>query len=292
MESVSELPVSDAEVDPGVEIPVADWRPLAPERAPAPEVAFVDGVRRVDARVWVLAAGSDDVSVAGLCASYAAGVVVAGARADVRGVERDRALVTSKEVGALQSGVGTYHNLCRPSGDNEALLAGVQTALRDLESKVASDAEAPERLVVLDGPISEQHRRSGIVGYVKSHRVRYLPEALEHVAAALTPGERTPLFATTTSWQRYSCYMKLPGTDTHPWAGVVRLEVSGEHSVDEARELVSIAAASLPRFASTLVADPRAPANLFPIGGLERELRRRLGDAAVVYRALKLAAAS
>jgi hypothetical protein len=36
--------------------------------------------------------------------------------------------------------------------------------------------------------------------------------------------------------------------------------------------------------------DPRAPQNLVPIGGLERELRHRLGDQHILYRALRAAA--
>ena len=36
--------------------------------------------------------------------------------------------------------------------------------------------------------------------------------------------------------------------------------------------------------------DSRAPQNLYPIAGLERALRRRLGDAGVLYRALRSAA--
>jgi hypothetical protein len=35
--------------------------------------------------------------------------------------------------------------------------------------------------------------------------------------------------------------------------------------------------------------DPRAPQNLVPIGALERELRHRMGDPGLVYRALRLA---
>jgi hypothetical protein len=35
--------------------------------------------------------------------------------------------------------------------------------------------------------------------------------------------------------------------------------------------------------------DPRAPQNLVPIGGLERELRHRLGDQQILYRALRAA---
>ena len=44
----------------------------------------------------------------------------------------------------------------------------------------------------------------------------------------------------------------------------------------------------MPRYASEPHKDPRAPQNLYPIGGLERELRRRLGDPDLLYRALLL----
>ncbi|MCO6502790.1 MAG: hypothetical protein J5I28_06890, partial [Acidimicrobiales bacterium] len=50
--------------------------------------------------------------------------------------------------------------------------------------------------------------------------------------------------------------------------------------------------ATLPRFASALHKDPRAPQNLYPIGGLERELRHRLGDRDLAVRALRRAAAA
>jgi hypothetical protein len=35
--------------------------------------------------------------------------------------------------------------------------------------------------------------------------------------------------------------------------------------------------------------DPRAPQNLVPIAALERELRHRMGDQRLVYRALRAA---
>jgi hypothetical protein len=62
-------------------------------------------------------------------------------------------------------------------------------------------------------------------------------------------------------------------------------------SLDEVRRTADRTAALLPRFASRPHKDPRAPQNLYPIAGLERELRRRLGDAGVLYRALRAAAA-
>jgi hypothetical protein len=48
----------------------------------------------------------------------------------------------------------------------------------------------------------------------------------------------------------------------------------------------------LPRYASAEYKDTRAPQNLYPIAGLERELRRRLGDQRLLYRALRVAAAA
>jgi hypothetical protein len=43
---------------------------------------------------------------------------------------------------------------------------------------------------------------------------------------------------------------------------------------------------------STPHKDPRAPQNLVPIGGLERELRHGLGDQQLLYRLLRAAAAN
>src|SRR5690606_5258387 len=79
------LTASDAAVDVGVEVAAGAWEPRDP--SPAATVAacavFVDGIRRVDARVWLT--GDVGRPVAGLCGSYAAGVV----RCDTSGrVER------------------------------------------------------------------------------------------------------------------------------------------------------------------------------------------------------------
>ena len=56
---------------------------------------------------------------------------------------------------------------------------------------------------------------------------------------------------------------------------------------DKARDLLT---ALLPRFASESHKDGRAPQNLYPIGGLEKHLRHRLGDRELVIRALRVAA--
>src|SRR5205823_14010768 len=70
---------STAEVNLAVEVAPAAWAPRRPSsHSAAPEViVFVDGVRRIDARVWI--DGDDDPTGAsagpGLCGSWAAGAV-------------------------------------------------------------------------------------------------------------------------------------------------------------------------------------------------------------------------
>jgi hypothetical protein len=51
-------------------------------------------------------------------------------------------------------------------------------------------------------------------------------------------------------------------------------------------------AAVLPLVASEAHIDPRAPQNLVPIAALERDLRHRMGDRGLVYRALREAVMS
>jgi hypothetical protein len=146
--------------------------------------------------------------------------------------------------------------------------------------------------VVVDGPLSAQHKIRRAVGYVKTHHVSYLDREASRVVEALGPCQRTPLFLTTTSWSRYSCYLRLPGPRAHPWADVARIEISTDVELAEAVSLSDRATATLPRFASAAHKEPRAPQNLYPIGGLERELRHRLGDSRFIHRALRMAAAS
>jgi hypothetical protein len=257
--------------------------------APARRVVFIDGVRRIDALVWI----SDNGRPArrGICASFAAGVVEAAERAQINAVRVRRGLFSPAAVDALTTRAGAFEPMAVAGEDLERLSLGLQQRLGELEIEVATSLDGEADLVVVDGPLSGRQQVPGAVGYVKSHRVAYLPESLAQVVGALQPGERTPLFLGTTSWTRYSWYLRLPGPMSHPWSGIVRLEAGGDLAVAEAKRLADVSAVTLPAYASVPHKDPRAPQNLFPIAGLERELRRRLGDAAFVHRALRLAAA-
>jgi len=73
----------------------------------------------------------------------------------------------------------------------------------------------------------------------------------------------------------------------HSWTGVVRCEASGQLPLERVRTIADRTAAVLPMVASEAHMDPRAPQNLVPIAALEHELRHRMGDQRLVYRALR-----
>ena len=298
------LAESDAEVDVSVEHDPERWSAIAPVAAPAGCVLFVDGVQRIDAWVWIT--GGDGVAHQGVCASWAAGVVRCDARARLVAAEvRRGVLCAGASVEAIATRHGDYRPCPVPGTAGDPVSQALGRARGDLEGRVAVatrshpggsgatevDGSAPGLLVV-DGPLGDRRHLPGAVGYVKSHHVAYLPAVQERVATGLRAGERTPLFAIGNRRFRYSWYLRLPGAATHPWSGVVRCEASGDLSRAEAAALADRVTATLPRFASQPHNDPRAPQNLHPIAGLERELRRRLGDAALMERALRRAAAA
>jgi hypothetical protein len=131
-----------------------------------------------------------------------------------------------------------------------------------------------------------------VVGYVKTHHVSYLPPELDAVVDKLACGERTPVFLIGGKWSKFSWYLRLPCERQHTWTGVVRCEVTGDIEAGEVIANADVVTATLPRFASQSHKDTRAPQNLHPIAGLERELRRRLGDMQLLYRGLRVAATS
>ncbi len=70
-------------------------------------------------------------------------------------------------------------------------------------------------------------------------------------------------------------------------AGVVRVEIGAAVGIERAKALAVLAAGMLPRFASSPTRDPRAPQNLLPVGALEQEMRRRMGDMTLIRRAIE-----
>jgi hypothetical protein len=301
---------SSAQLDADVEVPATAWQPLIADpatRMPA-TVLLVDGVRRIDAGVWVT--GDDGVPHRGLAASYAAGVVrceLSRGAAEVAGARVRRGLFTSSP-DALDVTAGairyTAHQMRRD--DQATLTGGVQAQLAALEADVSGETRSTDDLLIVDGPLRGRQHLPRALGYVKTHRVEYLTRELTAVVTALRAGQRTPVFHVGTSWHRYAWYLRLPCPPEFPWrldlrsaqseeprgapwAGIVRVECSAELPVAAAIALADRSAVTLPRFASTPYKDPRAPQNLVPIAGLERRLRAMLGDARLLYRTLTVA---
>ena len=191
----------------------------------------------------------------------------------------------------------TTPNAARPL--SVTLTQALQRRLGDVEVQAAVAARAAMAghgvpadgdLLVIDGPLRGRQHLPRALGYIKSHRTTYLPPELNALVAALAPGQRTPVFLIGTSWDRHTWYLRLPGTADAPWAGIVRIECSADLPAGEVIGLAELSQLCLGRFASAEYKDARAPQNLYPIAGLERELRRRLGDPRLLYRALRLTA--
>jgi hypothetical protein len=315
---------STASVDVNVELPAGQWRAIDPDPGrPVPAaLLFVDGVRRVEARVWIeddaAAAGPAGEASIGLCASYAAGVVCCcGNQAHLVQSETRRGLFTvAPRADTIVTWAGEY-TACRTTASAERPLSvtlsqALQRRLGEVEVRAAVEARAaiaghgvPEGgdLLVVDGPLRGRQHLPRTLGYIKSHRSTYLPIGLNALVGALSPGQRTPVFVIGTSWDRHTWYLRLPvaggpvaggpvagGPAVAPWAGVARIECSADLAVAEVIGLADLSQVCLGRFASTEYKDARAPQNLYPIAGLERELRRRLGDPRVLQRALRLTA--
>jgi hypothetical protein len=295
---------SSARVELGIERDAADWKPIEPTPVQAPPVVlFVDGVRRIDAQLWVHDAasgpdGSSSTATLAVCASYAAGVVCCTASgATVPTVRVRRGLFTAAEgATAVTTSAGVYalHKVRRDDAD--ALSQGVQNQLADVEveaARVARDgldaAAAGNDLLVVDGPLRGRQHLPRAIGFIKTHRAEYLPPQL-NVVARLESAHRSPVFRMGTSWDRYAWYLRLPGGAGAPWAGVVRVECAAEMTATDAVALANLSQETLCRYASVEFKDSRAPQNLVPIGGLERTLRRRLGDPGLLYRALRASA--
>jgi hypothetical protein len=281
-------------VDPEVELPTDAWAPRTPPGgAITGPIAFVDGVRRIEAHLWLSSPGERTRQA--LAASIGAGVIrCEGAAAEVTACEIQRLLVGPAGVlPHVETRAGEF--AARPVADDDpdTLRAGVQERLRRLERRLLEDA-SDAALVIVDGPLDRGIAVDHAVGYVKTHHVAYLDDPVVGTVAALAAGQRTPLFLATSSWTRYSWYLRLPSMQegsAHPWAGVVRCEMSAELPRADVVRMADEVTASLPRFASQPHKDRRAPQNLYPIGGLERHLTHRLGDTTQVLRALRVAVA-
>lgn len=253
------------------------WEAKRGGKAPWPEpLYFVDGRERAEA----LVAQGPRLALLGCVAAGA--VALKGGKVEVLGLRVRRVGVGLEE--ALQAGELVYAPVPTLGEGLEGLMAGLRAAREALEKEVAEGLEGG--LLVVDGPV-RLLRKGPLLGYIKTHWVRYLPKEREALLEALAPGERTPAFRVhRKGLELASWYVRLPLPPEGlrpPLAGLLRVEtpLSGPFL-----ELADLSLGLFPALASHPVKDPRAPQNLLPVGGLERELSRRMGRPEVVGRML------
>ena len=225
------LEESSAELNLDLEIPAAQWRPINPDPTPRlpGTVLFLDGVRRIDARVWVH--GRNSQPVPGIAASFAAGLVCCDGAARVADVIVERGLFTAApDATDIITRSARYPARLANGPALDQLSLALQQRLGNAEVQLAltfrAQQPAGDDLLIVDGPLRGRTHLDRTVGDIKPHHASYLPAEQAAVVAALTPGQRTPAFTMGTSWRRNSWYLQLPATPGVPWSGVVRLECS------------------------------------------------------------------
>ena len=278
------------QADATVERKLTDWAPIDPSSNTQPdEIAFIDGIQRIDARVWI---HEDYLSIPAVCVSLAAGATVCTpGRATTTGIQVARSLIApaSSSAGPIATRHATYQFVPAKDATPEATYLAIHERRTELEVGVASSVTS--EVVVFDGPLRGfSDQRS--IGYIKTHHKQYLPGEVLAILGSLGGGQRTPIFFLSggPGGGRWSWYLRLPGPRAHPGSGMVRLELPGIGTAAEAVARAEFVSAYLPRFASKLPREKRAPQNLYPIAGIETELRRRLGDSLLLERALRVAA--
>jgi hypothetical protein len=283
----ADLEPAEGSVDDTVE--AVTWRALDGVDDGVDRIDFVDGVRRIDARLTI-----DDPAVGplpGICGTFAVGAV----RWDRREVRSTVDEVRLERWAILACGrpelfptvdlQPPYETVTIAARDADALVHALQTKMREAEGMLATHL-SDSAFVLADGPLNQLGPHD-VVGIVKSHRVTYLRSERNGLIATLRCGQRTPLFAIK-DFGRYSWYVRLADLDGgHSWTGIVRCEASAHLPIDQVRTIADRTAAILPLVASAPHLDPRAPQNLVPVGALERLLRHRMGDGGLVYRALR-----
>lgn len=289
------------DVELGVELPFEAWTPLQAVGAPSQDrILFIDGTRRLDARVLV---HDGRRHFHGAFGSLAAGwVEVEGARARIPedAIAVNRLLVFGC-VGEVPEAIRemrpitvlpglTYHPSVTENDEPDAPMKAIHEAMQKAEGDLAVQLRGAS-LIVADGladfrqPVPER-----TLGYVKRMMTQYLPGARGlDLLAALPPRTRTPIFEIKKEKQRkFSWYVRLGSRELGEAeiSGLARIECAPMPLAD-AQALADRSVRDLSRFVPSRARDPRSPQNLLPIGALEKQIRHRLGDRTFVRRKIR-----
>ena len=254
-------------------------------------VAFVDGVRRAEATLYL----TDDsgAMARGIAGSHGSGAVLCepGERPRFAHCRGQRLVVWgSGLIASLPRVAGgwSWQAVSTPRDHPDAPLQELQFRMRETEGRLAEELCVEGYVSVVDGPLNFVRSRDvPVIGFVKTQYEPLLSRDHHRRVPELGAGQRTSLF--TKRADVYSCYMRLTerGQYASPWAGIVRLEVPASTGLRKACEAAERAAATLPRYAGIAHVDPRGPQNLQPVGSLEKHLRHLLGDHGLAMRAVR-----
>ncbi|RTR30822.1 DNA double-strand break repair nuclease NurA [Deinococcus radiophilus] len=305
------------------------WEAVA--ACPLPEslrqVLVVDGRPRMDARL-LLEDDAGRLSVAGFGA-YAVGAVDlcphGHRQARFHGVDMQRVMAFGGDLQLSaerlsprnpQTGELIYQPQSFSGTDILGAQAAIQKRMLDTERALAQALasalpleeddpdEAPETLVLQDGPVRVGEAGRAVVGYIKSLHTDYLGEDRNPLLMNLKCGERTPILRFTLGdrgegneasgrEQRFTWYVRLADARfyEHPLAGVMRLEMHAPEDADfvprAVRDIADLSGTLLRCLGSQPHKDGRAPQNLVPTAALEQEMSRRLGNAELVTRRIR-----
>jgi uncharacterized protein len=284
----------DGPVDTTIETGI--WEAISnPQQRLFGKVFFLDGARRIDARVLVQTEAG--TTVHGLFGTTAAGCVESeGTMARIRTVDIKRLLILGGGIvqhQTLDIGGSTFHyeGFATQAESPQDVLGKLQYLMRENEARLGQALLSEGSCVFVDGPLTYfSSSCESMVGVVKKIQQPYLDPLHFGLVSRLEPGQRTPLFhIPDPKHERYSWYLRLAPVRRidHAMSSILRLEVRVAIGVDAAVRLADFSSLELPRFASTAARDPRAPQNLVPIGALESEMHRQMGDAMLVRRAIE-----
>ncbi len=277
------------------------WEPLwpAPKTLPT-ETVVVDGVMRSDASGMV---EDGERRALALFGSFAAGAVTINSQVRIVEARVLRLFIAGNnwptpddiEIPAGRSARLRYEGMSVKAETYDDLRETLVNEMRRSEAQVAEAVSKAESLVLADGSLKFFGGASSVVGVIKTIHKLYLPNKRATILRKLERGQRTPFFCIeskrkNTGYKILTCYLRLakPQAIETQFAGLVRLEMNpSQREHGDVAALFDQAAVRVRELASKAPKDPRAPQNLIPIGGLERQLRHKLGDMQLVLRGIK-----
>src|SRR5262245_60318378 len=198
IEEFEQTPTAEIEM----EVETTSWTAISHQERDRPlRIAFIDGVRRIDARV--LGEGRPSQPVYGMFGSLAAGAVeIEANRAFVKEVALRRYLILgsneSADSAVFKVGYSTvtFEPYSVFDSAPTAPMLALQNLMRSEEANLAEKLESSGACVFADGPLNYfSGLKHQTLGVIKRLYQPYIPGPQFALLSQLQPGERTPVFA-------------------------------------------------------------------------------------------------